>query len=189
MNWRVIVPTLLVALISFGPAGTAQAQIDPLTGSQMGPVGVYAFKHQPRKIVDFETRHAPGTILVSTGERTLHLVLENNKAMRYDIGVGREGHTFSGTFPLTRKAEWPSWTPTQAMHQRNPNLPDFMPGGPQNPMGARALYIGNTLYRIHGTPQAWSVGRDMSAGCIRMTNDDVKDLYERASIGATIIVE
>lgn len=189
MNWRVIVLAVLAALISFGPAEEAHAQIDPLTGRQMEPVGVYAFKHRPRKMVDFETQHPLGTILVNTAERKLHLVMDDNKAMRYDIGVGREGYTFSGTFPLTRKAEWPSWTPTPAMHQLNPNLPKFMPGGPRNPMGARALYIGNTLYRIHGTPQAWSAGRDMSSGCIRMTNDDVKDLYKRSRIGATIIVE
>ncbi|WP_345774594.1 L,D-transpeptidase [Devosia sp. SD17-2] len=141
-----------------------------------------------KQVVEYETRHRPGTIVVETGERRLYLVLEGGKAMRYGIGVGREGFTFSGTHRITRKAEWPGWTPPPAMRKRVPDLPAFMPGGPDNPMGARALYIGSTLYRVHGTSEPWSIGQAVSSGCIRLTNEDVTDLYERVKVGATIVV-
>ena len=141
-----------------------------------------------KQIVDYETRHKPGTIVVETGERRLYLVLDGGKAMRYGIGVGRDGFTFSGTHRITRKAEWPGWTPPPAMRKRVPDLPAYMPGGPDNPLGARALYIGSTLYRVHGTSEPWSIGQAVSSGCIRLTNDDVMDLYERVKVGATIVV-
>lgn len=141
-----------------------------------------------KEIVDYETKQAPGTIVIETDERRLYLVLEDGKAMKYGIGVGRDGFTWSGTHRITRKAEWPGWTPPAAMRKRQPGLPTYMEGGPANPLGARALYIGSTLYRVHGTSEPWSIGQAVSSGCIRLTNDDVTDLYERVKVGARIIV-
>lgn len=141
-----------------------------------------------KALVDYQTSYQPGTIVVETSERRLYLVLEGGKAMRYGIGVGREGFTFSGSHRITRKAEWPGWTPPPAMRKRVPDLPAYMPGGPDNPLGARALYIGSTLYRVHGTSEPWSIGQAVSSGCIRLTNDDVTDLYERVQVGARIVV-
>ena len=141
-----------------------------------------------KEIVDYETTQAPGTLVIETGERRLYLVMEDGKAMKYGIGVGRDGFTWSGTHRITRKAEWPGWTPPAAMRKRVPDLPAYMEGGPDNPLGARALYIGSTLYRVHGTSEPWSIGQAVSSGCIRLTNDDVADLYERVSVGAKIIV-
>lgn len=141
-----------------------------------------------KQIVSYETTQKPGTIVINTAERRLYLVLEDGKAMKYGIGVGREGFTWAGTNRITRKAEWPGWTPPPAMRKRVPDLPAFMPGGPDNPLGARALYIGSTLYRVHGTSEPWTIGQAVSSGCIRMTNDDVTDLYERVQVGARIVV-
>ena len=141
-----------------------------------------------KQIVDYETTQKPGTIIIETGERRLYLVLEGGKAMKYGIGVGRDGFTWSGTHRITRKAEWPGWTPPPAMRKRVPDLPAYMPGGPDNPLGARALYIGSTLYRVHGTSEPWSIGQAVSSGCIRLTNEDVTDLYDRVQVGAKIIV-
>ena len=141
-----------------------------------------------KQIVDYETTQKPGTIIIETDERRLYLVLEGGKAMKYGIGVGRDGFTWSGTHRITRKAEWPGWTPPPAMRKRVPDLPAYMPGGPDNPLGARALYIGSTLYRVHGTSEPWSIGQAVSSGCIRLTNDDVADLYDRVEVGAKIIV-
>lgn len=142
----------------------------------------------PREVVDYETRYKPGSIIVETSERRLYFVLEDGKAIRYGVGVGREGFTWSGTNKITRVAEWPGWTPPAAMRKRVPDLPAYMPGGPNNPLGARALYIGSTLYRIHGTSEPWTIGQAVSSGCIRMTNEDVIDLYERVRVGATVVV-
>jgi lipoprotein-anchoring transpeptidase ErfK/SrfK len=141
-----------------------------------------------KQVVEYKTNLKPGTIVIETSERRLYLVLEDGQALKYGIGVGREGFTWSGTNRITRKAEWPSWTPPAAMRKRVPDLPAFMPGGPDNPMGARALYIGSTLYRVHGTSEPWTIGQAVSSGCIRMTNEDVIDLYERVQVGAQIIV-
>ena len=141
-----------------------------------------------KEVVEYQTRHKPGTIVIETGERRLYLVLEDGKAMKYGIGVGRDGFTWSGTHRITRKAEWPGWTPPPAMRKRVPDLPAYMEGGPDNPLGARALYIGSTLYRVHGTSEPWSIGQAVSSGCIRLTNDDVTDLYERVKVGALIVV-
>ncbi len=141
-----------------------------------------------KEIVNYQTNHKPGTIVIETGERRLYLVLEGGKAMRYGVGVGRDGFTWSGTHRITRKAEWPGWTPPPAMRKRVPDLPAYMPGGPDNPLGARALYIGSTLYRVHGTSEPWSIGQAVSSGCIRLTNDDVIDLYERVKVGALVVV-
>jgi lipoprotein-anchoring transpeptidase ErfK/SrfK len=141
-----------------------------------------------KEIVDYETSQKPGTIVIETDERRLYLVLEDGKAMRYGVGVGRDGFTWSGTHRITRKAEWPGWTPPAQMRKRVPDLPAYMPGGPDNPLGARALYIGSTLYRVHGTSEPWSIGQAVSSGCIRLTNEDITDLYERVQVGARIIV-
>jgi lipoprotein-anchoring transpeptidase ErfK/SrfK len=141
-----------------------------------------------KEIVSYESKYKPGSIVVETGERRLYLVLEDGKALRYGIGVGRDGFTWSGQHRITRTAEWPGWTPPPAMRKRVPDLPAYMPGGPNNPLGARALYIGSTLYRIHGTSEPWTIGQAVSSGCIRMTNEDVIDLYERVRVGALVVV-
>ena len=146
----------------------------------------------PKKTVQFSGKYSVGTIVVNTSEYRLYYVLGNNKAIQYGVGVGRDGFTWSGKHKLIRKAEWPSWAPPKEMIAREAlngrSLPAYMPGGPENPLGARALYIGSTLYRIHGTNQPWTIGQSVSSGCIRLTNDDIKDLYSRARVGAKIIV-
>lgn len=142
----------------------------------------------PKQIVNYETNLAVGTIVVETSERRLYLVLEDGKALKYGIGVGREGFDWAGTNRITRKAEWPGWTPPAAMRARQPGLPAYMPGGPDNPLGARALYLGSTLYRLHGTAEPWSIGQAVSSGCIRLTNDDIIDLYDRVRVGTKVIV-
>ena len=142
--------------------------------------------------VSYQTSQKPGTIIIDTNTRFLYLVLEDGRARRYGVGVGKQGFEWSGTERITRKAEWPSWTPPREMIERERKkgreLPPFMEGGPANPMGARALYLGSTLYRIHGTNQPWTIGQAVSSGCIRMRNEDVIDLYERAKRGAKVIV-
>jgi lipoprotein-anchoring transpeptidase ErfK/SrfK len=143
----------------------------------------------PRETVAFNEKYAPGTIIVKQHERRLYYVLGNGQALRYAVAVGREGAAWSGTSVVSNKREWPTWTPTPEILRRQPNLPRFMEGGPQNPMGARALYLGDTLYRIHGTNEPWMIGEEVSSGCIRMTNEDVIDLYNRTRMGATVIVQ
>jgi lipoprotein-anchoring transpeptidase ErfK/SrfK len=142
----------------------------------------------PREIVDYPTPRAGGTIVVSTSQRRLYYVLGGGKAIRYGIAVGMEGYAWSGTSTITAKREWPDWTPTPGERARFPSLPVHMAGGPDNPLGARALYLGDTLYRIHGTNEPWKLGGGVSSGCIRMSNDDVIDLYNRAKVGATVVV-
>jgi lipoprotein-anchoring transpeptidase ErfK/SrfK len=141
-----------------------------------------------RTVVNYETKYKPGTIVIETSERRLYLVLADGKAMKYGVGVGRDGFRWSGQHRITRTAEWPGWTPPAAMRKRVPDLPAYMPGGPDNPLGARALYIGSTLYRIHGTSEPWTIGQAVSSGCIRLTNEDVTDLYERVRVGALVVV-
>ncbi len=142
-----------------------------------------------RKVVDFSTDEKPGTIIISTRRKFLWYYKGNGKAIRYGIGVGRWGFKWSGTEKITRKATWPTWRPPQEMLEREPDLPKVMPGGPDNPLGARALYLGNTLYRIHGTAQPWTIGTAVSSGCIRLTNENIIDLYKHAQVGAKVIVE
>jgi lipoprotein-anchoring transpeptidase ErfK/SrfK len=142
----------------------------------------------PRTTVPYDGKYKAGTIIVETSERRLYFVLPDGEAMKYGIGVGRDGFRWSGQHKITRKAEWPGWTPPAEMRKRVPDLPAYMPGGPDNPLGARALYIGSTLYRLHGTSEPWTIGQAVSSGCIRLTNDDVIDLYNRANVGATVIV-
>ena len=141
-----------------------------------------------RQLVFFRTTEAPGTIVISTSERFLYVVLGNNRALRYGIGVGREGFQWSGLVKIARKAEWPDWTPPPEMIARQPYLPRFMAGGPGNPMGARAMYLGATVYRIHGTNQPETIGQSVSSGCFRLANGDVVDLYSRVEVGAKVII-
>jgi lipoprotein-anchoring transpeptidase ErfK/SrfK len=141
-----------------------------------------------RNIVEYPTREAPGTIIIDTPNTYLYYVLGGGKAIRYGIGVGREGFTWSGVKAIERKAEWPDWIPPTEMLQRQPYLPRFMAGGPGNPLGARAMYIGGTVYRIHGTNAPTTIGKQVSSGCIRMLNEDVIDLYARANVGTKVVV-
>jgi len=144
-------------------------------------------KYQPQ-MVDYTGKEGPGTIVVDTPNKFLFLVQSGGKAMRYGIGVGRPGFTWSGVKQITAKKEWPSWTPPKEMLARRPDLPRYMEGGPENPLGARAMYLGSTLYRIHGSNEPWTIGTNVSSGCIRMRNEDVIDLYGRVNVGAKVIV-
>jgi lipoprotein-anchoring transpeptidase ErfK/SrfK len=144
--------------------------------------------HLKRQVVNFQTKEAPGTIIIDTSNTYLYLVLGDGRAMRYGIGVGRDGFTWSGTQRITNKAEWPDWRPPSEMLARQPYLPRFVAGGTHNPLGARALYLGNTQYRIHGTNMPQTIGQRVSSGCIRMTNDDVSDLYSRVPVGSKVVV-
>jgi lipoprotein-anchoring transpeptidase ErfK/SrfK len=141
-----------------------------------------------RQVVRYETAERSGTVVVDTRQHFLYFVLGGGRALRYGIGVARDGFEWSGTHRVTRKAEWPGWTPPEEMRRRQPGLPSHMEGGPNNPLGARALYLGSTLYRIHGTNEPWSIGRNVSSGCIRMTNDDVIDLYGRVKLNSKVVV-
>ena len=141
-----------------------------------------------RQTVDYSGAHAPGTVIVDTPNKYLYLVQGGGKAIRYGIGVGRPGFEWAGIKSVTRKAEWPDWTPPVQMLKRRPDLPKFMAGGPENPLGARALYLGSSLYRIHGTNEPHTIGQAVSSGCIRMMNQDVTDLYSRVRVGTRVLV-
>lgn len=147
-----------------------------------------SFSRIPREIVDYETRERPGTIVIDSPQRRLYLVLEGGKAVRYGVGVGRPGFEWGGIKAVTRKAEWPDWTPPAQMLRRRPDLPRFMAGGPNNPLGARAMYLGSSLYRIHGSNEPRTIGQAVSSGCIRMTNEDVVDLYDRVRVGSKVVI-
>jgi lipoprotein-anchoring transpeptidase ErfK/SrfK len=142
----------------------------------------------PRKVVQFTQSYAPGTIVVSTKERRLYYVMADGRAMRYGVGVGRPGFQWGGVKSVTRKAEWPGWTPPPQMLKRRPDLPRHLKGGLDNPLGARALYLGSSLYRIHGSNEPETIGEAVSSGCIRMTNEDVTDLYQRVRVGSRVVV-
>jgi lipoprotein-anchoring transpeptidase ErfK/SrfK len=195
--------TTLIAATAF--ASTASANpFEALFGQHRPAVQAHAYQSQEfddegagpsqdrsqfrRQIVDYRTSEAPGTIVIDTPNTFLYLVMPGGKAMRYGIGVGREGFTWSGTQTITRKAEWPDWTPPEEMLQRQPYLPRFMAGGPGNPMGARAMYLGSSIYRIHGTNAPDTIGQRVSSGCIRLTNEDVEDLYSRIKLGTKVVV-
>jgi len=141
-----------------------------------------------KQIVDYSGKESPGTIVVDTSNKFLYLVQGNGKAMRYGIGVGRPGFTWSGIKQISAKKEWPDWTPPSEMLVRRPDLPRHMEGGPQNPLGARAMYLGSSLYRIHGSNEPWTIGTNVSSGCIRMRNEDVIDLYGRVNVGTKVVV-
>jgi lipoprotein-anchoring transpeptidase ErfK/SrfK len=144
------------------------------------------------QVVSYESEHKAGTIIIDTNNRFLYLVMGDGKARRYGVGVGKPGFEWAGAHKITRKAEWPSWTPPKEMVAREAAkghyLPAFMEGGPENPLGSRAMYLGSTLYRIHGTNAPWTIGYAVSSGCIRMRNEDVVDLYERVNVGTKVIV-
>jgi lipoprotein-anchoring transpeptidase ErfK/SrfK len=141
-----------------------------------------------RQEVIYDGREAPGTVIINTRERMLYLVQANGRAIRYGIGVGRPGFTWAGTHTITNKREWPDWRPPAQMLQRQPHLPRYMRGGPDNPLGARAMYLGSTLYRIHGSNEPWTIGTQVSSGCIRLRNEDVIDLYQRVKVGTRVVV-
>lgn len=161
------------------------AEVTKLTARNSSPI--------PRQIVPYQSNYRPGTILIKTGERRLYRIADSNTAEVYGIGVGREGFAWKGKERISRKAEWPSWTPPAEMRKREAlkgvTLPVRMEGGPNNPLGARALYLGGTLYRIHGTNQPWTIGEAVSSGCIRMANDDVIHLFNQVSVGDSVIVQ
>jgi lipoprotein-anchoring transpeptidase ErfK/SrfK len=187
---------LLVAAAIAGPADAQvqrptppeTMQIEEQPGYEPSPEEERALAAYQRQLVFFRTTEAPGTIIVHTSERYLYVVQGNNRALRYGIGVGREGFQWQGLVRISRKAEWPDWTPPPEMITRQPYLPRFMAGGPGNPMGARALYLGETVYRIHGTNQPQTIGEAVSSGCFRLVNPDVIDLYDRIPVGARVVV-
>jgi lipoprotein-anchoring transpeptidase ErfK/SrfK len=167
--------------------GAMMAALPPDDQPESGPV-----KEMPanlrRQLVSYPTPEPAGTVIIDTPHTYLYLVLGNGTALRYGIGVGREGFTWSGTERISRMTEWPDWHPPKEMIERQPYLPRFMAGGAGNPLGARALYLGDTLYRIHGTNQPSTIGHFVSSGCIRLTNEDIEDLYNRISIGSRVVV-
>jgi lipoprotein-anchoring transpeptidase ErfK/SrfK len=171
---RAIAPTIKDVDPGIAPRPEAEAALNPVYRRQM---------------VLYRTSEAPGTIIVDTSERFLYLIQLNNRAMRYGIGVGRDGFQWNGLLRVSRKAEWPDWTPPPEMIERQPYLPRWMAGGPGNPMGARALYLGATVYRIHGTNAPETIGHAVSSGCFRMVNDEIVDLYERVPVGTKVIVQ
>ena len=189
---RFLPVAMLAGLGLSAAASVANAyEIDPLTRQPLMQ-NAEASKAQattvPREMVSYAGQHRPGTIIINTSERRLYLVMADGKAMRYGVGVGRPGFDWAGSQSITRKQEWPTWTPPASMLKRRPDLPRFMPGGPENPMGARAMYLGSTLYRIHGSNEPETIGQAVSSGCIRMLNDDVIDLYDRVKVGARVVV-
>src|SRR5207302_1575341 len=143
----------------------------------------------PRTTVSYPNKYAPGTIVINTAERRLYLTLDQSQAIRYGIGVGRPGFTWSGVRTVSFKREWPDWTPPAQMLRRRPDLPRHMAGGEENPLGARAMYLGSSLYRIHGSNEPETIGQAVSSGCFRLTNEDVIDLYGRVRIGPTVIIQ
>jgi lipoprotein-anchoring transpeptidase ErfK/SrfK len=181
---------LIAAVIVLAGAGHARAQEGDMRNLwSAGPSFRLEASPIPRATVSYSSPYAPGTVVVNTAERRLYLVLPNDRALRYGIGVGRDGFRWGGTHHISAKKEWPSWTPPSQMLARRPDLPRHMAGGIDNPLGARALYLGSTLYRIHGSNEPETIGQAVSSGCFRMTNDDVIDLYDRVSVGTTVVVK
>jgi lipoprotein-anchoring transpeptidase ErfK/SrfK len=185
--WMVIAAS---GLVLSTPQSQAQNR-QPDVGDQPGLLADDSVELDPqwkKTAVLYRTNEPPGTIIVVTAERHLYLVQGNGRALRYGIGVGREGFTWQGLVNITRKAEWPDWTPPPEMIARQPYLPRFMAGGPGNPLGARAMYLGTTVYRIHGTNRPDTIGTAVSSGCFRLVNADVADLYERVPVGTKVII-
>jgi len=173
----------------FGLRNTTPTIEDAEPGREPGPESKSVPEVYRRQPVFYRTNEAPGTIIIDTSERFLYLIQGNNTALRYGIGVGRDGFQWNGLLKVTRKAEWPDWTPPAEMIERQPYLPRFMAGGPGNPMGARALYLGNTVYRIHGTNAPETIGHAVSSGCFRLVNEQIEDLYDRVKVCAKVIVQ
>ena len=197
MVWRLVTGIVYAAALLTTAAGNATAQRLPgsfdqtITGA--GPFGSF-FGHNSgspiaRTTVSFPASYAAGTIVIRSSERRLYLVLGNGQALSYGIGVGRDGFGWGGVKKISAKREWPDWTPPAQMLKRRPDLPRHMRGGPDNPLGARALYLGSSLYRIHGSNEPETIGQAVSSGCFRLTNEDVIDLYNRVRVGATVIVQ
>jgi len=183
----------LFAFLTNQPAQTQQvapqyAPQENLTGQNDVAEDAQLDPRLQRQVVNYATREAPGTIVIDTPNTYLYLVLGNGQAMRYGIGVGREGFTWAGVKNIARKAEWPDWYPPAEMIKRQPYLPRMTMGGPGNPLGARAMYLGTSEYRIHGTNNPATIGKQVSSGCIRLTNEDVTDLYNRVQVGAKVVV-
>ena len=180
----------LACAAALSTSALAAWDVDPFTRQPVGPAQgmVPQAAAIPREVVEFDGRYAPGTIIVSTSERRLYYVLGGGQAVRYGIGVGRPGFEWAGTKTVARKAEWPDWRPPSQMLRRRPDLPRYMPGGVDNPLGARAMYLGGSLFRIHGSNEPDTIGQAVSSGCIRMTNEDVTDLYERVRVGTKVVV-
>jgi lipoprotein-anchoring transpeptidase ErfK/SrfK len=187
-GFATLIATGAQAFDSGSPAGLMNRQIQPVSL----PTVVQREVQPTRTLVDDPTHARAGTITIDTKERYLYLSMEGGKAMRYAVGVGREGFGWSGRARIGRRAEWPSWTPPAAMRLRRPDLPRVMEGGLANPLGARAMYLynahGDTMFRIHGTNESDTIGRAVSSGCIRLLNDDIVDLYERVKVGAPVVV-
>jgi lipoprotein-anchoring transpeptidase ErfK/SrfK len=195
---RTISVAALAALAGAFLASAAHAQISRLPDitldvrEEPGVIPDDDYEVNPdfvRKVVFYRTHEPPGTIIVDTSDRMLYLVMRDSLAMRYGIGVGRDGFRWSGQLKITRKAEWPDWVPPPEMIDRQPYLPRFMAGGPGNPLGARAMYLGGTVYRIHGTNQPHTIGEAVSSGCFRLVNHDVIDLYDRVPVGTRVVVQ
>ena len=182
-----------IATLTFSHAASADPlplyQVAFASPAQTAPSrdGVVA-ERLKRQVVNYATREAPGTVIIDTPNTYLYLVLGHGQAVRYGIGVGRDGFTWSGVQSITRKSEWPDWIPPAEMIARQPYLPRYMAGGPGNPLGARAMYLGGTVYRIHGTNAPGTIGTRVSSGCIRLTNEDVADLYSRVNVGTKVVV-
>jgi lipoprotein-anchoring transpeptidase ErfK/SrfK len=177
-----------IGLLLSTSQGYAQSQ-DP--GDQPGLVADDSYQLDPewrKQMVLYRTTEPPGTIIVSTAERHLYLIQPGGRALRYGIGVGRDGFQWQGLVTITNKKEWPDWTPPPEMIQRQPYLPRFMAGGPGNPLGARAMYLGTTVYRIHGTNRPDTIGTKVSSGCFRLVNNDVADLYGRVPVGTKVVI-
>lgn len=192
MNHKILAFASL-ALVA-GASGAAPARANfldflaspPAGGETDGrPLGVAP----KREVVNYTGPYKPGTIVISTQERRLYLVMPNGQALKYGVGVGRPGFTWAGVKTVSAKKEWPEWTPPSQMLRRRPDLPRHMAGGIENPLGARAMYLGSSLYRIHGSNEPDTIGQAVSSGCIRMTNDDVTDLYEHVKVGTKVIVQ
>src|SRR5262249_22082755 len=178
-----------------GPRNNDAPRYEPFQRQPAEPQDYYGQPGQqtvhPRylkQVVDYDGRERAGTIIINTNERFLYLIQDNGAAIRYGIGVGRPGFTWAGIHHVTSKREWPDWTPPPEMLKRRPDLPRHMEGGPENPLGARAMYLGSTLYRIHGSNEPWTIGTAVSSGCIRMRNEDVIDLYQRVKVGTRVVV-
>jgi len=170
------------------PNGYANAVFAPVLRDDDAASSAVESLRLKRQVVYYASREAPGTIVIDTPNTYLYLVLGNGKALRYGIGVGRQGFTWSGVETISRVAEWPDWYPPAEMIARQPYLPRFVAGGPGNPLGARALYLGNSQYRIHGTNDPSTIGHNVSSGCIRLTNQDIMDLFGRVKVGTRVVV-
>jgi len=180
-------PLPLFPFITTPPAQSAQPSLQAAPSEDEGTVVEMPARFN-RQVVSYATREAPGTVIIDTPNTYLYYVLGGGQAIRYGIGVGRDGFTWSGVQTITKKSEWPDWTPPPEMIARQPYLPRYMAGGPGNPLGARAMYLGGTVYRIHGTNAPGTIGTHVSSGCIRLTNENVSDLYSRVNVGTKVIV-